>query len=218
MKNYSSAISLEKVRNFFAVMHDIGNCQGLMVTKTGYQSGVEQFAAYYGIGLKLLRKTTDQDWAGRVKNIKVNVQMVGLDTSLEKVPRATLVISGDVDAETKDAITNKRFIPSAGADLIFVDAEGIPLTEEMRWWLPKTLAKEKKPVGGPYQKAIPLENHYVELKDAGGVAHRVKVAGLTVEYHYVVKDTREFTIAGEEIVKAILKDNVTSEVEHVHRQ
>ncbi|MGM3305305.1 restriction endonuclease [Anabaena sp. WFMT] len=69
-KNYASAISLEKVRNFFAVMHDIGNCVGLMVTKSGYQSGTVQFAKFYGIELKLLNKPNDNDWKGRIKDIE----------------------------------------------------------------------------------------------------------------------------------------------------
>lgn len=43
-KNYSSAITLEKVRNIFAVAHDIGNCQAIMVTKVGYQDGSARFA------------------------------------------------------------------------------------------------------------------------------------------------------------------------------
>jgi len=34
-KNYASNLTLEKARNFFAVVHDIGNCRGIMVTKTG---------------------------------------------------------------------------------------------------------------------------------------------------------------------------------------
>ena len=34
-KNYASNLTLEKVRNLFGVIHDIGNAQGLIVTKTG---------------------------------------------------------------------------------------------------------------------------------------------------------------------------------------
>ena len=43
-KNYASSLTLEKTRNFFAVLHDIGNANGLIVTKTGYQSGAAKFA------------------------------------------------------------------------------------------------------------------------------------------------------------------------------
>ncbi|NLD49970.1 MAG: restriction endonuclease, partial [Clostridiaceae bacterium] len=34
-KNYSTNLTLEKVRNFFGVIHDIGNVHGVIVTKTG---------------------------------------------------------------------------------------------------------------------------------------------------------------------------------------
>jgi hypothetical protein len=79
-KNYSTALTLEKVRNFFAVLHDIGNAKGLMVTRVGYQSGVVKFAEHYGIDLKLLRKPTAGDWDGRVKDIHVNITTVAAST------------------------------------------------------------------------------------------------------------------------------------------
>jgi hypothetical protein len=42
------------------------------------------------------------------------------------------------------------------------------------------------------------------------------VKGVKVTYYYDVIDTREFTIAGDEIVRTILKDFGTGEIEHVH--
>ena len=51
-KNYSSEVSVGKVRDFFGVLHDVGNTKGIFVTKVGYQSGAEKFANHYGIVLK----------------------------------------------------------------------------------------------------------------------------------------------------------------------
>ncbi|MGA9213755.1 MAG: restriction endonuclease, partial [Methylocella sp.] len=72
-KNYASNLTLEKARNFFAVVHDVGNCAGIMVTKTGYQSGAAAFCKYYGLTPKLLRKPDEKDWEGRVKTIHINM-------------------------------------------------------------------------------------------------------------------------------------------------
>jgi len=70
-KDYGKTLELQHVRNFFAVLQDIGNCQGLIVTRTGFQSGAKQFTEYYKIGLKLLRQPTEEDWKGKIKNIHI---------------------------------------------------------------------------------------------------------------------------------------------------
>lgn len=54
-KNYKNSISISKVRDFFGVLNDIGNIQGIMVTKVGYQKGAKQYAKEYDISLKELR-------------------------------------------------------------------------------------------------------------------------------------------------------------------
>ena len=68
-KNYSEPVSIAKVRDFFGVLYDIGNAQGIFVSKMGYQSGAKTFADCYGISLKEIRKPLDKDWQGRIKDI-----------------------------------------------------------------------------------------------------------------------------------------------------
>ena len=51
-KNYNSIVSIGKVRDFYGVLADIGNINGIMVTKEGYQKGSKKFAEEYGINLK----------------------------------------------------------------------------------------------------------------------------------------------------------------------
>lgn len=43
-KNYTSTITVGKVRDFSAALDDIGNIQGIFITKTGYQKGAKVFA------------------------------------------------------------------------------------------------------------------------------------------------------------------------------
>ena len=102
-KNYASNLTLEKVRNFFGVLHDIGNAQGIIVTKTGYQSGAAKFANYYGIGLKVLRKPNDNDWKGRIKDIHINIKAKMVASSEDK-PLSVQVILKPKDEEQRNHI------------------------------------------------------------------------------------------------------------------
>ena len=75
-KNYNSKVSIAKVRDFFGVLSDIGNINGIMVSKIGYQKGAKKFAEHYGINLKELRELTDIDWKGRIKTIQVGLNII----------------------------------------------------------------------------------------------------------------------------------------------
>ncbi|GHT82101.1 hypothetical protein FACS1894137_00360 [Spirochaetia bacterium] len=47
-KNYAGKTPVGKVRDFFGVVHDIGNIQGILVSKQGFQKGAIQFAMDHG--------------------------------------------------------------------------------------------------------------------------------------------------------------------------
>ena len=220
-KNYSSAITLEKIRNFYAVLHDIGNCQGLMVTKTGFQSGVAKFAEFYRIGLKLLRKPTEKDWEGRLKDVKIKIQVIALSTGPDKCPEVTTIIGLETQEEVdqlNQEITEGKYTMPEGPDLVFVDSSGVPISDELRGWLPQQLKGGGCVAGGPYEKTIELDDHYLELKANDGESRCVKVCGVKVVYYYETIETRELTTAGAQVVNAILKDFLSGEVEHVHRK
>jgi len=219
-KSYSSAITLEKIRNLYAVLQDIGNCRGLIVTKTGFQSGVVKFAEYYGIGLKLLRAPTDEDWEGRVKDITVKIHAIALATSPDKCPKVTAILGLETQKELdllNQEMADGKYTMTEGPDLVFVDSSGVPITEELRWWLPQQLKGDGCGEGGPYEKKIKLEGHFLELRASDGDSRCVKVRGVKVVYYYETIDTREFTNAGAEIVDSILKDFSSGEIEHVHQ-
>jgi hypothetical protein len=217
-KNYASDITLEKVRNFFAVLHDIGNCQGIMVTKTGYQKGVVDFAKHYGIGLKLLRKPIAEDWKGRIKDIQINIKAIGLASTLEKAPRVGMFFPANTPQAIKDALEKGELTFAQGPDTVFLNDRGEPIIEEFRYWIPKSVVDIGKGAGGPYTKAIPLSDHYIRCVDKTGAPQLVKVEGVTITYHLEEFDVSEVVIAGEEVVDAILKDFNSGEVEHVARK
>ncbi|MEW6360079.1 MAG: restriction endonuclease [Planctomycetota bacterium] len=158
-KNFESAITLEKVRNFFAVLHDIGNCRGLMVTKTGYQSGAVDFAKYYGIGLKLLRRPTKEDWKGKIKSIQIQLIPRGIVSTEEKPIQVNVQLAGTTRDQQKRLAAAQAALKgqiSETASLRFLDSTGIPLTEELRWWLPKRINTLESVA--PMRKPFPLES------------------------------------------------------------
>ena len=114
----------------------------------------------------------------------------------------------------------KKGIPiaSKGPETIFVDKEGHPITDEMRWWLPKKLNFWNKEDGGPYEEIILLNDHYVDSGIPDLDNPLVKVKSLNVKYRIESKDIREIKIDGEEIVKAVLIDNASRTHEYVKHQ
>ena len=72
-KNYSRLIQIGKIRDFFGVLHDIGNIKGIMVTKKGFQNGAKEFADYHGISLREIRKPKEEDWNGRVRKTQFDI-------------------------------------------------------------------------------------------------------------------------------------------------
>lgn len=215
-KNYASNVTLEKVRNFFGVIHDIGNAQGLIVTKTGYQSGTVQFANYYGIGLKELRKPNDLDWQGRVKDIHIVIIAKTVVSSEEK-PLTVKVVLKPKDESQRVRLGSGRMNVPSGPDLRFHDKEGHIISEEMRWWLPKQLVTLEKEDGGPYTQEIKLEDKYLLINENAPDEELVEVDELIVSY-FVESFSEEVISHGEQIVGAILKDFNTAEVEYVKRK
>jgi hypothetical protein len=216
-KNYATALTLEKVRNFFAVSHDIGNTTALMVTKTGYQSGATDFANYYGIGLKLLRKPTNDDWKGRVKDIHLRITAKTVASSPSKPLTVTLFFRPKdqaQEARLNDLQNNNRLNITAGPDLVFLDSNRITASEEMRWFLPKELKVLDKEDGGPYTQNIKLEGKYILMNEGEPDEELIEVIGIKASYY--VESVREEIIShGELLVENILKDFNSGEIEYV---
>ena len=65
-KNYDSLVPVGKVRDFYGVLSDLNNVNGIMVSKKGFQKGAKEYAAKYGISLKELRKPAWDDYFGAI--------------------------------------------------------------------------------------------------------------------------------------------------------
>jgi hypothetical protein len=218
-KNYGSNLTLEKARNFFGVLHDIGNCRGLMVTKTGYQTGATSFCRYYGIGLKLLRAPTEKDWEGRIRKIAVNVVPRVPVSTQDRPIIATLYLrpSSDDQAQRLNlaAHLNPALVTAAPSQRFF-DASGQPKTDELRWWIPHQLNVLSYPDGGPYVKPVGLEDHYISI-DLGSGAELVQAIGVDLKFYVETLESAQVVSDAAELVDAILKDFESGEWEHVYR-
>ena len=63
-----------------------------------------------------------------------------------------------------------------------------------------------------------LRNYQIYINEGQPGEELVKVGGLKVEYFVETLDSIEKVIHGEEVVKAILKDYSTGDVEYVKRR
>lgn len=217
-KNYSSNLTLEKVRNFFAVVHDVGNCRGIMVTREGFQSGAAAFADFYGIRLKLLRKPKLEDFADRIRFAELQI--------ISKVPVSTperpihVVVwlspsSKEQEQRLNDAAALEQMKNLLSPEFRFFDVSGQESTEELRWWLPRKLKVLEKEDGGPYEDRIPLDDAYIWMNRGSLEEELVRVGGLIVTYYVASEDLTRVRLDAEDVVQGILKDFNTGQIDYV---
>lgn len=90
-KDWASAVTQEKVLAFKAVLDDLKiRATGIMVTRTGYQSGAEDVAKNNGILLYRLSEMTEADWEGRIKTIVFKIhaksaELVSFEPAFDQV-------------------------------------------------------------------------------------------------------------------------------------
>ncbi len=218
-KNYASNLTLEKARNFFAVVHDIGNCVGIMVTRTGYQSGAAAFCKHYGLALKLLREPTEKDWEGRIKEIHINM-IPRVPVSNETHPIVCSLYlrpaSEEQEVRLKSANGQNPELVHANPAMRFLGKDGQPITEELRWWIPRQLNVLEREDGGPYKQPVELTDHYISA-DLGNGIELVQVIGVVIDYYVETLPSHQVVLDATETVSAILKDFESGEWEHVHR-
>lgn len=218
-KNYSSNVSLEKVRNFHSVINDIGSAQGVIVTKTGFQKGAVTYAEHHGIDLKLLRKPNDADWEGRIKTISITITAKSVISTRDRPVEVFVGLAPKDDAQKKrieKLIRDRNLNAISSPSTCFLNSLGQITTEELRWWLPERLETLRKEGEGPFTQDISVDNLYIRINVGDAKEELVKVGKISANY-YVGSYSQESIIHGEEVVKAILRDYCTGEVEHVRR-
>lgn len=76
-KDWNSNVPQEKILAFNQILQDIpGQPRGIFITKTGYQKGAKEIAKKLNIVLYELRKPTDKDWKGKMRDLKIIIHAI----------------------------------------------------------------------------------------------------------------------------------------------
>lgn len=206
-KNYNKPVSVGKVRDFYGVLSDLNNVNGIMVTKVGYQKGAKEFAAHYGINLKELRlPNKEESIIGRLElnlNISITRRLFLLDDewgksniNLEGYRKYLMFFSEDNDWTTTDYFPLETL-----PDAKICDKNGIPIVsfDELEDKLP---SENTEP-----EYIFNFEDAYVDTRNMG----RVKIK--KVKYVFIQEQEKKvFDIDARYFIKAILKDVLNGEI------
>lgn len=85
-KDWARPVDQGELLKFKAVLDDLPDQpRGIFVSRSGYQSGAIEFAKNQGIPLYELRKPTDEDWKGRIRTIRIQMNIIIPSTKVELV-------------------------------------------------------------------------------------------------------------------------------------
>jgi hypothetical protein len=201
-KNYNSEVSIGKVRDFYSVLSDLTNVNGIMVTKEGYQAGAKKFADFYGINLKELRMPNDTDWEGRIKTLVFQLKMVAPNIK-QRIPLFDNDwIKANIQFPESGEMTYS--IQGMANEIKILDEKGQRITDFHE--LDKKVPHEWEAATG-LEHTYTFDNAYLDVTPLG----RVKITG--VKYIYDVDTgTDEVSIDAMKTTKAILKDALTGEI------
>lgn len=215
-KNYSKNVPIGKVRDFYGVIDDIDDLQGIMITRKGFQDGAKKYAASKNIHLKELRAPigkeslagrvitdfhismrrclylVDEDWA-KQHGFDIKPYLRGLDM---------------MSIEHKSQWVNASHIPieRKGDDIYNSQKEIITSHEEIEATIPDTLEEDSS-------HTIPFEDAYIESKYWGFVKIKEIKYEYTNETHRSVID-----IDARDFIEAILKDVESGVIEYVEKR
>nr|WP_315251915.1 restriction endonuclease [uncultured Flavobacterium sp.] len=207
-KNYNSNVSVAKVRDFFGVLSDIGNTNGIMVSKVGFQKGAKEFAEFYGINLRELRKPNDIDWKGRIKSIHIDLNMITTNVIDRKFNLDEEWIKKNIKFKDEKEFVFKL---SGMADEIWIyDENGKEIINlyEIENKLPQNWKSEKNVVHDEK-----FDNGFFKTEKYG----LIKVN--SIEYLYDIREgkSKPVIIDGTEDAKAILKDAQSGEIKFFNK-
>lgn len=206
-KNYNSRVTIGKVRDFHSVLNDIGNIQGIMVSRKGFQSGAKEYAEHYGINLKEIREPEDTDWNGRIKTIVMKMNMITTHIRERKI---------NIDDEW---MTNNDVLPKGTTIQLQIN----DTTDNI--WLVDNLGNK---ISNFYQldEKLPTDMRAAEkviykyefdnafLENTEGI--KFKVSSIEYVYDVIESTMPDIVIDGAQTAKAIIKDAFNGSIKFVN--
>ncbi|RGB67582.1 restriction endonuclease [Provencibacterium massiliense] len=202
-KNYKGKIAIGKLRDFNSVIEDIGNINGIFVSKYGFQSGAKEYAKQRRIKLYEIRCPEDNDWKGRMRNIHFN-----LNAYFKHVTTRDIKIDEEWLKSQTFIKPGDKIIVTGQSDQIYI--ENLATGEKISFYdLENGLSA--RDIGTNFQKDFVFENAYII---APNLKHKIKVKSIAFIYD-VSCSTTDFEIRGEDVARAIVRDVIEGEEQFV---
>lgn len=196
-KNFSNTVKIGHIRSFFGVLHDVGNVNGIVVTKVGYQKGAKTFADYYNIRLVEIREPTDEDWKDRVKVIDIQMTVPHCIISNWKPIFDDEQIKELLKSQNLNKLDFKLFGLENEIYLYSQDGSMLFSFQDLKDILEGDSFEECQKI----RKCHKFDKPVFLKSDIGLI--KVKEIEYDYEYHVKIIETK---IDGAETVKAIIKD------------
>lgn len=191
-KAYDKPVSIGRIRDFYGVLSDVPELEGIFVSLFGFQSGAKKYADYYGLNLKELRCPAKKDWEGKIENIQLNfiiISPVIRKLRPDVVPEFLKKISdGDEKAFPFEGSTDDPFIVDSSNGFI-------ASIEKIRQGLPADSGAQRDCIA-----TLSYPNCFLNSS-----AGPIPISGVTVKYDVEV-EVENLEIRGQEVAKAIMKD------------
>lgn len=206
-KNYNKRISKGIISSFHGVLTDIGNTNGIIVTKVGFQKGAKEYADFYGINLIELREPKPEDWKGKIRILTTKVQAISFNVKKWYV---------QLDFEWC-----KMNIPEDKLNLIEVEVSG--MNNEI--WIYDDKGNKLKNFLQiqdelPFEEDKLLNNKFEHKFENGFIKSKnfdnVKIVAVHLDYDTIITQST-WTSDSMEITKAILKNAKTGEIKFIKK-
>jgi hypothetical protein len=204
-KNYNKKLSIGIIRNFYGVLSDVGNINGILVTTIGYQKGAKEFAEHHGINLIVLREPKSEDWEGRVKTIVTNVQAISQNAKKWFVQLDYDWCKNNLPEEKINSIEVK--ISGMNNEIWIYDSKEnkvksfLQLQDQLPFDEEKLLDNEH---------FYEFENTFIKSENLG----HIKIKGIQIKYDTVINKS-QWVFDAEKTTKAILKNILTGEMKFI---
>jgi len=194
-KAFNKSVPIGRVRDFYGVLIDVPNLNGIFATLVGYQSGAKTYAEHYGIALKEVRLPTPKDWVGKIKDVTIN--FIIIEPSIDEF--SPIFGPSFLSALTEPLRVQLGF---GNHDPFIFDSGGnaVSTYEQLRLGLPTA--------GAPFadhEHTFAFPGHTMRTSK-----QEFPIEGIKVKYSVRVM-TDAVHIAGEKIAQAIVRDVQTGE-------